>query len=305
LVNWEAVLAVGFALALLSMVFFGLYMVPRKFSGLRNMEFVLSMAFGVLLTMLAAWFISRNGSRSPVPAGTMGYAFLCGPIWTLGMMAFTLAVDDMGLTLATPIKNTTAVMGSLVGLLFFRETLHTVAWMALAGSGLIVLCAVVIGQAGEGSDVHYSLSARGTVYSLIAAVFFAGYTYPLKVAMESGLDSYTIVLLMALGTLTTAALGQLLQGGSLLHWWRRPFPDHLHAGLAGSLWSLATLFMNAAIARIGLAVTWPITNLNTVIAVLIGAYFFREVHLGNHWRKLIQGVVFAALGVLLLGLSKK
>jgi glucose uptake protein len=257
-----------------------------------------------MLTMIVAWTAAHGGHRVPLPKGTLLDAFLCGPVWTLGMMSFTLAVAESGLTLATPIKNTTAVLGTLVGLLFFNETQHTVAWMALLGSAFIVACAVVIGQAGEGSDIHFSISPKGIVYSLLAAFFFAAYTYPLKRAMIGGLDSSTIVLVMSLGIVSAAVAGQLLGGGSLVHWAKQPFRDHVFGALAGMLWTLATLLMNVAIGIIGLAVTWPITNLNTVVAVAFGAFVFHEIHLEKHRGKLAWGVIFALIGVLLLGLSK-
>ena len=211
----------------------------------------------------------------------------------------------MGLALATPIKNTTAVMGSLVGLVFFHETRHTVAWLALSGGALIVLCAVVIGRTEDRSDAHFNISAIGVAYALLAAVFFAAYTYPLKAAMSLGLDSYTIVLAMAAGTLSSAAAGQVVAGRSIRDWWLRPRADHLYAALSGAIWSAATLMMNAAIGRIGLAVTWPITNLNTVVAVAVGAFAFHEVHLEKEWKRLALAVGFAVLGVTLLGWSKR
>ncbi len=294
----------GFALAFVSMIFFGLYMVPRKFCGLRHLEFVLSMSGGVLASMLVAWALYGDKSRS-APLAAYGWAALCGPIWTLGMVAFTVAVAEMGLTLATPIKNTTAVLGSLVGLLFFGESRHTTPWMALGGSVLIVACAVVIGQAGEGSETHFGVTRRGVIWSLLAAVFFAAYTVPLKLAMGLRLDSYSIVLGMAVGIGLAAAAGHVAGGGSPREWWRRPRRDHYFAALAGVTWSLATLFMNEAIRRIGLAVTWPVTNLNTVVAVGMGAWVFHEVHLERHRTKLAWGLVFAAAGVALLGLSKR
>jgi glucose uptake protein len=286
------------------MVFFGLYIVPRKLCRLKHLEFVLSMGIGVMATMLPAWGIARAGQPFVVPAHALAYAFLCGPVWTLGIIFFTLAVDRIGLTLATPIKNTTAVLGTLAGLLFFQETRHTYAVPATIGSILIVLCAVIIGRAGEVSEVHFATDRAGVAYSLLAAFFFAAYAVPLKIAMSLGLDSYTIVLTMSLGIILSSTLGLKTFGLSLSDWRRQPLPDHLWGALSGSCWAMATMTMSAAIARIGLAVTWPITNLNTIVTILFGAYVFHEIPIGKRWPQLARGALAATAGVILLGLSK-
>ena len=62
--------------------------------------------------------------------------------------------------------------------------------------------------------------------------------------------------------------------------------------------------LNQWIGRIGLSVTWPITNLNTIVSVFFGAVLFREVPIEKRWPKLVQGMALALIGVLLLGLSK-
>lgn len=293
---------IGFLQAFGSMALFGLYMVPRKFCGLRNLEFVLTLGCGVVATSGIVWAL--GGRPSALPPGSLFQAILCGPIWTFGMVSFTIAVAEMGLTLATPIKNTTAVLGSLIGLVGFGEVRHTQPILALSGSALIVLCAVVVGRTGEEAEGRHSLTPAGIFWSLSAAVCFAAYTWPLKIAMRLGLDTLTIVAVMALSIVASALVGLLLGGGSLVHWAKAPRKDHAFGALAGALWCGSTLLLNYAIGRIGLAVTWPITNLNTIVAVGLGVWVFHEVDAHRHRRTLLLGMLYATIGVVLLGLSK-
>ncbi|MCC6443762.1 MAG: hypothetical protein IT210_09950 [Armatimonadetes bacterium] len=94
----------GFLFAALSALLFGLYMVPRKLTRLRDFEFVLSMAVGVQLATLLVWGAARIQSPQPaVPALAHLYAWMCGPLWAMGILAYTLSITEMGLALSTPI----------------------------------------------------------------------------------------------------------------------------------------------------------------------------------------------------------
>lgn len=287
------------------MVLFGLYMVPRKLCGLRDGQFVLTMCIGAVATTQAA-LLAAHGGRPPAvsPAGAW-LSLSCGPIWTLGILCYTLSVSRMGLTLATPIKNTTAILGTLLGLIAFSEWRETDPLLALPGSLLVVVCAVLLGACGDRSPVRSHATPAGIAYALLAAAFFAAYTVPLKLAQKQGVDSYRLMAYMGLGTLAGAALifGVFTRGRR--EWLHQPLRDQAFAALAGCIWALATIAMSEAIKRIGLAVTWPVTNLNTVVTVAVGILVFHEVDLKRHGRTVALALVCAFAGTLLLGFSRR
>lgn len=294
----------GFGLALSAMVLFGLYMVPRKLSGLRDFDFVLTMCVGAVL----ATQVARLLAHGTQPPSTNSYAvvlsFSCGPIWSLGILFYTLSVSQMGLALATPIKNTTAVLGTIFGLAIFAEWQQTNAALALIGSVLVVLCAVVLARCGEREQQRSFVTPLGVMYALLAAVFFAGYTIPLKLAQAEGVDSYSFMAYMGLGTLVGGATLFGVFSRHRRRWLRASPGDHLFAILAGVIWACATIVMTQAIARIGLAVTWPVTNLNTIVTVAAGILVFREVDVRKFRGTIALAMLLAILGSTLLGLAK-
>jgi len=295
----------GFLLASLSAVLFGLYMVPRKLTRLWDCEFVLSMAIGVQLATVLVWGMMRAMAPPPdAPSLSHLYAFLCGPLWAMGILSYTFSITHMGLALSTPIKNTTAVIGTLIGIVFFAEWTTTAPIPCLIGSALIVVCAIVLGMAGDTSGNRSQVTPAGVAWAIAAAIFFASYTIPMKLATGLNLDVHTLMLWMASGILITQiALFRWLRR-PLTTWLRYPFRDHFMAALAGWLWYGGILAMIGGIERIGLAVTWPISNLNTIVTVLIGIVAFHEVDTGQHRNKIAAGLFIGAIGVILLGLSK-
>ena len=294
----------GFAVAMLSMVLFGLYMVPRKLCGLRDFDFVLSMCLGAVATTQVARFLMHGVDSAAVSTVGLALSFACGPIWSLGILFYTLSVSQMGLTLATPIKNTTAVLGTVLGLFVFAEWRDTNAALALVGSVLVVACAVILARASDRTCERSCVNPLGTVFALLAAVFFAAYTIPLKLAQREGLDSYTIMAWMGLGTLLGGLVLFLVFSRNRRRWLRESMKDHLFAALAGCIWAMATIAMSEAIRLIGLSITWPVTNLNTVVTVAAGIVVFREIDAARHWRTIALAMACAVVGSALLGLAK-
>jgi glucose uptake protein GlcU len=295
---------IGFLLAGVSALFFGLYMVPRKLCRLQDLEFVASMAFGVVPTTLVAMLIVHRGFGGALPAVGIELSFLCGLIWTFGMLFYTLSVGQMGLALATPIKNTTAILGTIIGFAFFAEGAHTKLVPALVGSLLVVACAVVLGMTGERKGNRSFITPLGILFAILAATFFAAYTIPLKLAMGLHMDSYRLIAIMGLGSATGGVALLIAQRRPLGRWLRSSSRDHAWAAAAGACWALATVAMAEAIERIGLAVTWPISNLNTIVTVACGILLFREISVRKFGKLLALGLLCAIVGSALLGFAK-
>ncbi len=177
----------GYGYAILALVFFGLYMVPRRLSMLRDLPFVLSMCTGVVITsLLLLWFLAE-GNPEPLPRTTRLLAFICGLIWYAGVLFYTISVSHMGLTIATPIKNTTAVLGTLAGLYWFAEWRETYPLPAIAGSLLVVLCAVLLSRTGEADCERGCVTPRGVFAAIAAAFFFRRLHNPLQNSPGDGL----------------------------------------------------------------------------------------------------------------------
>ena len=158
----------GFILGILSAFFFALYMLPQKFGKVDHTTYIWSMGIGVMLTALLP--IARDSSRrrgriSRIASNwsQRGLAMLCGVVWGIGTLSFAAAIQRIGLALATPFKNTTGVIGTLVGLLLFQEYKTTDPWLALGGSILIVGSAIIIGRTGRADTPRSSVRAASAI----------------------------------------------------------------------------------------------------------------------------------------------
>ncbi|MEI6502212.1 MAG: GRP family sugar transporter [Armatimonadota bacterium] len=294
----------GFGFASVALILFGLYMVPRKLTRLRDLPFVLSMCLGVVVSTTLASLLRHGVPLLRVDGYAGGLAFACGPVWYLGVLFYTISVTRMGLTLATPIKNTTAVLGNLIGLIYFAEWRETHAVPALIGSLLVVVSAWIISRTSENHEQRSTLSAAGIAAALTAAVFFASYTIPFRLAQRAGLDTVTLVAYMGLGTLAGAVVAFALLDRNWRAWLATPPREHGYAALCGALWVAAVIAMAEAIRHVGLAITWPFTNLNTIVTIACGILFFHEIDVRKFGKVLVVGLAVGVLGIVLLGVAR-
>jgi len=292
----------GIAVALGCAAFFGLYMAPRKLCKMGGIPFLLTMMIGVLGSLLVAWLLA--GRPHDAHGFDVALSAFCGVLWTLGTLFFILGVMRLGLAVSTTIKNTTAVWGALFGIVLFHEGIHTEPVTCVLGSVLIALAACVMGLIGSDNDRSHGLSVPGLAYSLLASLCYAAYTIPMKVVRAHGVSFLEVTFYMAFGAAVTGLLMFTTMDRDFRAWARQPLRDHAYALLAGVLWSVAVLTMTVALDLVGLAVTWPIANVNTVFAVALGVFVFREISVARHGRMLALGMFFAVGGVCLLGLSK-
>lgn len=292
----------GFTFALVSAVLFGLYMVPRKLSRLSDYQFLLGMGIGVLTMTALAFSVSRvdltGGWRE------VGLAYACGFLWALATLFNIMGISRMGLAISTPIKNTSAILGPAVGMLAFAEYHDTQPVLAVIGAAFIVVCAVLIAAAGGKEENRGHATWTGVVCSVLAAIFYAAYTIPFKMVILAGVSTSQLVMFMGQGAFVAIIIIFLIKERTFARWAQQPAAHHWYSVAAGGIWSLAVLSMAGGIKLIGLSVTWPIANLNTVVAVLFAILFFREIDLRKYSGRMIAGLLCALAGVLLLAAAK-
>ncbi len=285
----------GLALAVLSAVAFGFYMVPRRFSRASQSDFTAALGLGaaVALALPPTFWAGTWSLRG------LGIAFLGGLSFALASHLFVLSVDALGLTRATPVKNFTGVFGTLFGIAILGEYraggAPVIAQLTL-GSILIGLGAYLVGGIGQGSGPVQEPKARrrGFLLAFGAAAFFGFYLVPLQLAAPLGSGyGYLGLGLGALFGLTLPRLRSIV---------RLPARELGLGALSGALLSLGVLLAVPAADLVGLSVAWPITQLNTFVALAAGVFWLHEHDFRDVRGRLIGAGIATAIGILLLGL---
>ncbi len=288
----------GFLLALLAAVAFGFYMVPRRFSQSSSGDFSAYMGIGIAGTLAAPLFAGPGNFAS------RGFLLAIGSglVFALATHLFVLAVDRLGLTRATPVKNLAGVFGTLFGLTILAEY-HAAGILVIvqlvAGSLVIAVGAYLIGGIGHAGRATADTDARertvGFLLAFLSAACFGFYLVPLR--LSAPLGSGFGYLGVGIGALAGLVVPRLFAGP--FHWRAE---DSRLGILAGVLLAVGVLLGTPATRLIGLSVAWPLTQLNTFVALAAGLFWLHEFDAGRERGRLLVATLLTVVGIGLLAM---
>ncbi len=148
-----------------------------------------------------------------------------------------------------------------------------------------------------------SLHILGVWCGLGAATWLAGAEAPTKL-VTAGLSPFLISLSMVVGVFVARwTLPTLLKGTGYVFVDLRQKP-HLviWAVLAGSLWAVGNTLTVFAVRDVGLSIAFPLWNINSLVGVFWGWFFFRELRGAGpkNWAKVVGGATAILGGAMLL-----
>jgi drug/metabolite transporter (DMT)-like permease len=149
-----------------------------------------------------------------------------------------------------------------------------------------------------------SLHGLGVICGFAAGAWLAAAEAPTKL-VTTGLSPFLISLGMVAGVFVGRwTLPAVLKGTGFVVADIRRRPHLLvWAVLAGGLWAVANTLTVFAIRDVGLSIAFPLWNANSLIGVLWGVIFFRELHGAGRatWAKVGGGALAIVAGAVVLG----
>jgi drug/metabolite transporter (DMT)-like permease len=211
------------------------------------------------------------------------WALLGGALWAVANTLGTVAVRDVGLSIAFPLWNTDSLVGLLWGWLFFYELRganKTVLIKVLGGSTAILIGAVILGFASHlrtTTGIHHSTS--GIIAAVGAAVLWGTMFLPYRKAYISGMNPLSFVTVFTVGELVTITLLALaFEGGpqGVAHKIVLARPALFWMFLGGFCWVVGDLFAQYAAKYVGIGRAAPLMNTNQLWGLAWGALVFGE-----------------------------
>jgi len=154
------------------------------------------------------------------------------------------------------------------------------------------------------SSEQRSLHSLGVICGFAAGAWLGAAEAPTKL-VTTGLSPFLISLGMVAGVFVGRwTLPAVLKGtGFVFADIRRRRHLLVWAVLAGSLWAVANTLTVFAIRDVGLSIAFPLWNANSLVGVLWGVLFFRELRGADRgtWAKVAGGAFAIVIGAILLG----
>jgi len=293
--------ALGVTLGLVTALFIGLFMVPRRYFKGDTVTFLVGMTFGAMVGNAVYWLVSGMPFS---PRWLAVFSLVPGANWAVGTFAYAHGTHKVGLAKATGIKNTQVLVATAGAFIFFNEAETTQPVLAFLGSGLVVATAFILSNIRHREKALPHASLGGYLIPVIASVLYGLNGLFMKILIVGGVPRPQMNFGIGIGAFA---------GGVCLYGLVRRRLDflraagarqHLMAVIGGLIWACGLVTMIIAIDFAGLAVAWSLLNLSIVVSVLYGVVVLREVDIARRWREVAAGLAVACLGVAALYLSK-
>ena len=313
-------MVLGIVFAVLVSILFAVYAVPRKFSKQHVILYTMWMGIayfvGTVILMAILW-----GLRVEEPEDLLNpwhlLTVLRGLIWLLGMAAYNLAIDKIGLTRFNQWKNVQGPVGSFLILFVLADVVGIkILWLVL---GMMVMFAsalmfqITTNTEKENLTESQKNAKEGITLALFSGICFGGTALLNSIVTRPGIvgDTFTYsqlfyhsASLVLFSVIVYAGLGGKFNGSSTA---KQRFKNIFKVDkktwlpvMAGGMFLLATLLTIHSYRLIPNPVAWSIMQLNVFWTVFIGLFIFKEIDYKQHWLRLSSGVFMAIVACVLL-----
>ena len=291
----------GVIFAIITSVFFALYIAPRKLSKLPAIQFNTLMAFGFTVGSSLLYFIQVIlGNNEGLFVKGILYALLAGLFWTIAIMSLVKSIDLIGLARSNQWKNLQGPIGVLLSLFFLGEAASVNPWLALT-SGIAIFSAAAAFNIQNSKDVK-SINRSGVMLALLAGLAFGIHSMVAK-WLTDNVGVYNQLVYMSATILVLLLIVQIYQGELSKEMIKIKREVVLGIG-SGLLYVGASAFMLLSFQRLEASIAFTIIQLNFIGVVGLGIFVFKEIDVKGNEKRLLTGSLLALLGVVLLAYSR-
>lgn len=233
----------------------------------------------------------------------MALSMLAGVIWSFGNVCSLYVVRGLGFSRAIPLFAIATVINAFYGILLFGELVSDPVRIGILFLGMALLIAGIV--LALSTYESKKKAATGLILLALACGFFFGtYNAPIR-ATTVPPPNATAGLFLGM-IITCIFLGVILRS------WERGRADveqkvfgkreFLSAMISGVIWGVGTTWSIYAISKIGLALSFPIFQLNILVYIIWGLFYFKEIAKDKYWRVLAGTAVIIVGAVLIVAL---
>ncbi|MFD2971620.1 GRP family sugar transporter [Peribacillus deserti] len=222
--------------------------------------------------------------------------FISGISWSVGQLNQLASVEHIGVSKAVPISTGMQLLGTtLFGVLVFHEwETSSAIWIGFCSILLIIAGVLLTSYGQKEEESKKGKLKKGMVTLLISTAGFVGYVIILRWFNIGGWEA---VLPQSIG---------MAAGAFVLSVRHKPFTKYaLKNILTGLMWAAGNLGLLLAIPRIGVAVSFSMSQMGIVISTFGGIYLLGEKKSKRQLVLVMIGSFLVIAGGVMLGFTKK
>lgn len=290
----------GYIFAVISSLFYSLYVVPRKLSKLSPVIFSFLMSVGFSISSIVLFLLQPLIQFHETPSFVLLWSLLAGMIWATSFVLFVTSIDLIGLSRSNQWKNLQGPVNVVLSLLLLGEINKTNPLFVIFAAITIFLSALFFTTT---SDTKKQINIKGIYLALLSALGF-GSVATIQKYVTSYVGVYSQQLVWSLSIAISLFIYILIQKKfyDIFNGAKR---DKILSLSAGFLYQGASLFQLFSFKYLVASISFTIIQMNALWTIMIGIFVFKEINLKKYSHKVITGLIFTIVGIFLLVLARK
>lgn len=267
-------------------------LVSNKLGG-NSYQQTVGMSAGAVLFAIGAYFVYQP----TIDMKIVLVGLLSGALWSLGQMQQFQSMKFIGVSNTLPISTgLQLIVNTLAGVLLFREWTSTRDIIL----GIIAIIILIFGvtfttvtDTKEATDNSKGQKKSGARALILSTIGYGLYTITINAA---GVDAMAVILPQAVGMLI----------GSLLFSVKQDIKSHYTVRnlVTGLVWATGNIFMLISMEKVGLAISFSLSQTGIIISTLGSIWFLGETKTKREFRYILMGCILVIVGGVLLGYVK-
>ena len=290
----------GYIFAVISSLFFSLYVVPRKLSTLSPVIFSLFMSLGFSACSIVLYLFQPLIKFHETISLLLCWSIVAGAIWATSFVLLIRSIDTIGLSRSNQWKNLQGPIAVVLSLLILGESATTNPFFAILAAISIFLSAIFLSST---LDSNKGIKSKGIYLAVISAFGFGSVAIIQKyVTSHVGVYSQQVVWSLSIATSLMIYIFLSKKAKEIA----RSSRKELFIGLtAGILYLGASLFQLLSYKYLPASITFTIIQMSALWTVAIGIFVFREINLKKYSKAVSLGLAFTIIGIVFLVFARK
>ena len=289
----------GYLFAVISSVFFSLYVVPRKLSKLSPVIFSFFMSLGFSVSSIILYCFKPLIHFHETPNPILLWSVFAGAIWATAFVCFIVSIDLIGLSRSNQWKNLQGPVGVILSLIILSEFATTNPIFAILAAIVLFLSALCFTIASN--QVKYLVN-KGIYLACFSALGFGSVAVIQKyVTSHVGVYSQQVVWSLSIA----ASLFFYILISKKLKEIRGSHKDIILGLVAGVLYLGASLFQLLSYNFLSASIAFTVVQLNALWTVMIGIFFFKEIEFRKYYKRISFGFLLTTVGIIFLVFARK
>ena len=289
---------IGYLLAIITSIFFSIYVIPKKIVKEKTMYYTvfLTLGFFIISTILYVFFKITDICKENVSIRIVITLLFRGLFWFLSAYIYALAIDKIGVSRAVQYQSLKTPFGVILTLFFLEEFLITNVIVVLFATVLTFLSALLLTIK---KAPNKKIDKMGIIYAIISAILLATTNLLQKWVTNQGIV-YSQHIFTAISSFLFACLYVLLKDKNMKNVISITKKSISLATLGGCAFYFASFFQALAYKQLPASIVTIIVQLSSVWSILILIVIFKEIDIKKHWKRISLGFLATILSIVIL-----